>query len=58
MAVLVANNQITEEKILGHCQNRLAAYKIPRRIQFVNELPRNSSGKILKSKIVEALSMT
>lgn len=58
VAVLVANNQITEEKILGHCQNRLAAYKIPRRIQFVNELPRNSSGKILKSKIVEALSMT
>ena len=56
VAVLVADHGITEELILENCLDRLAPYKVPRRIQFVNELPRNSSGKILKSTIVESLS--
>ena len=56
VAVLVADHGITEKLILENCSDRLASYKVPRRIKFVNELPRNSSGKILKSTIVESLS--
>ena len=56
VAVLVAEHGITEKLILENCSDRLASYKVPRRIKFVNELPRNSSGKILKSTIVESLS--
>ena len=56
VAVLVADQGITEQLILQNCSDRLASYKVPRRIKFVNELPRNSSGKILKSTIVESLS--
>ena len=36
------------KEILRWLKERLAAYKIPRRIEFVDELPRNSSGKVLK----------
>ena len=56
VAVLVADHGITEKLTLENCSDRLAFNKVPRRIKFVNELPRNSSGKILKSTIVESLS--
>jgi len=35
-------------QIKAHCQRRLAAYKIPKQIEFVTELPRTASGKIKK----------
>ena len=38
-------------EIIAWLKERLAAYKIPRRIEFKEELPRNSSGKILKRKL-------
>lgn len=34
--------------ILAHCRERLAAYKLPRAIHFVSDLPRTSTGKILR----------
>jgi long-chain acyl-CoA synthetase len=36
-----------------HCRERLAAYKIPRAFQFVTDLPKTSSGKILRRKLRE-----
>jgi fatty-acyl-CoA synthase len=36
------------EELTEHCRQRLAGYKIPRRIEFVDELPRSSVGKILR----------
>ena len=38
----------TEEEIVEHCKQNLAAYKKPKSIEFLPELPRNPSGKILK----------
>ncbi|MBT4687445.1 MAG: AMP-binding protein [Rhodospirillaceae bacterium] len=38
------------------CRERLASFKVPRRIEVVNELPRNPMGKVQKFKIVEDLS--
>ncbi|KYC37950.1 long-chain fatty acid--CoA ligase [Scytonema hofmannii PCC 7110] len=46
--VLKTGQTITEKQIIDFCSERMAAYKIPRAIHFVNSLPKNSTGKILK----------
>ncbi|MCW2861778.1 MAG: fatty-acyl-CoA synthase [Actinoallomurus sp.] len=33
---------------MAHCRERLAGFKVPRQVAFVDELPRNLSGKVLK----------
>lgn len=49
-AVVVLKSGATPdpEQLLGHCAARLAGFKVPKKILFVDELPRNPSGKILK----------
>jgi len=39
---------LTEEQIIAHCREHLAAYKIPKIIQFYQELPKTNVGKILR----------
>ncbi len=41
------------EQILEFCREQLAAYKVPRAIQFVNDLPKTSSGKVMRRKLIE-----
>jgi len=38
----------TDDEILQLCRDQLAAYKLPRAVQFVDDLPKTSSGKILR----------
>lgn len=45
-----------EDDVRRFCRQQLADYKIPRRIEFTHELPRNSMGKVQKFKAVEKLS--
>jgi long-chain acyl-CoA synthetase len=49
--VLKQGSEADAEAILSHCRARLAAYKVPRAIQFVKELPRTSSGKVLRREL-------
>ena len=42
------------EDVLRHCRRRLANYKVPRHVEFVTELPRNPSGKVLKRQLRSA----
>lgn len=42
---------VTEEELLVFCDKRLARYKVPREIQFVDELPRNASNKLLRREL-------
>ncbi|HKK36211.1 MAG TPA: long-chain fatty acid--CoA ligase [Paracoccaceae bacterium] len=42
---------ITEEDVIAHCQGRLARYKIPKRVAFLDVLPRNATGKVLKREL-------
>ena len=42
---------LTEEALLEHLSDRLARYKLPRRIEFVDELPREPNGKVLKRRL-------
>jgi long-chain acyl-CoA synthetase len=41
----------TEEDIIGYCRQRLAAYKYPRQVRIVSELPKGPTGKILKREL-------
>ena len=47
---------ITPEELIAHCKIRLAAYKCPKQIFFVTELPRNAMGKIQKNILVQQVS--
>jgi long-chain acyl-CoA synthetase len=46
--VLAQGRSVTEEALLEFCRTRLAAYKVPRMLAFVDELPKTGSGKILR----------
>ncbi|WP_137389007.1 class I adenylate-forming enzyme family protein [Rhodoligotrophos defluvii] len=41
------------EELMAFCRERLADYKVPRRISFIAEMPRNPMGKILKTRLRE-----
>ena len=40
--------KVTEEELIKYCQEKLAKYKAPKKVEFVEELPKTSSGKILR----------
>ena len=42
---------ITEEEITAYCKERLAAYKVPKIYEFLDELPKSTVGKILRRKL-------
>ena len=49
LAVVVRNDSaLTQSDVLGWCNGKLARYKQPKSVQFVEEIPRNASGKALK----------
>jgi acyl-CoA synthetase (AMP-forming)/AMP-acid ligase II len=50
---LRAGVQATEEELISLCAEHLAGYKKPKSIDFVNELPRDAAGKLLKRTIRE-----
>lgn len=41
----------TEAQLIAHCRERMAAYKYPRSVEFVAELPKTASGKILRREL-------
>lgn len=43
-----AGSALTADALLAHCRQHLAAYKVPRGIHFVDDLPKTSSGKIMR----------
>lgn len=46
--VLRADKAFSEEEIIQHCRGYIGGYKIPRRVFFIDELPKNAVGKVLK----------
>jgi fatty-acyl-CoA synthase len=53
LAFVVLAGDVTEEVLLEHCRGRLARYKVPKGVRFVESLPRNSLDKVVKSELVE-----
>ncbi|MFJ1807866.1 MULTISPECIES: acyl-CoA synthetase [unclassified Streptomyces] len=52
-AVVVPRGEVTEEELVTHARENLPHFKAPKRVLFVDELPRNASGKILKRELRE-----
>ena len=46
--VLKPDSNATRDELVAHCREHLAAYKIPRAVQFVDEVPITASGKIMR----------
>ena len=51
--VLSSPDAVTEDELKDHVKRNLARYKVPREIVFVEELPRNATGKILKRELAD-----
>ena len=51
-AVVLAEGAVADEdELLEHCAARLARFKVPRGVRFVDELPRSGTGKVLKDEL-------
>ncbi|MGW0748520.1 fatty acyl-CoA synthetase [Streptomyces sp. NPDC002587] len=50
-AVVVPRGEVTEPELMAYARERLAHFKAPKRVLFVDALPRNASGKILKREL-------
>ena len=46
--VLKPDAKATEDELLQHCRSVLAAYKVPRSIEFRTELPKGPTGKVMR----------
>jgi len=55
VAAIIPRPPADEAEILAFCRAQLAAYKVPRRLVFVDALPANALGKIQKAKLREQL---
>jgi fatty-acyl-CoA synthase len=51
--VLKPDAALSPQTIIEHCGKNLARYKVPKAVAFVDELPRNASGKVLKRTLRE-----
>ncbi len=49
--VVKSGQNLTEAEVIAHCQAQLAPFKAPKKVLFVEALPRNPSGKLLKREL-------
>jgi long-chain acyl-CoA synthetase len=49
--VLAPGASLTEDDIMAHCRERIGGFKVPRRMAFVDEMPKSAMGKILKNEL-------
>ena len=53
-AVVQLANPLTKQQIIAYAKARLAAYKVPKTVEFVDEIPRTAATKVNRSAMVEA----
>ncbi len=51
--VLASGKDLDEDGVKAHVKDNLARYKVPREVEFLDELPRNPTGKVLKRELAE-----
>jgi len=51
--VRVPGSDLTEADVVEHCRRELSAYKVPKAVEFRDELPRTAVGKVLRRMLVE-----
>jgi acyl-CoA synthetase (AMP-forming)/AMP-acid ligase II len=50
-AFVVAKSKVSEDDLLAWCRERMAGFKAPRFIEFLDELPLNATGKVMKDQL-------
>ena len=55
IVVVKSGHTLTEQEVIEFCQGKLAKYKIPKSVVFVDALPRTAAGKVLKRELREQL---
>jgi O-succinylbenzoic acid--CoA ligase len=53
LVVLADGQEVDADELRSHCAVSLAGFKVPKQIDFVTELPRSSTGKLLRSELVQ-----
>lgn len=56
-AAIVISEEVSAEKLAAWLRNNIAGFKLPKHYHFVDVLPRNATGKILKRTLVEEFSV-
>lgn len=51
--VVVKDPSVTEETLMAYCKEHLAKYRVPKEIEIIDELPKNTTGKILRRSLKE-----
>jgi fatty-acyl-CoA synthase len=54
IVVLKTGQQMSEEELIAYCKTELPGFKVPKSIEFRDELPKGGTGKILKKELREA----
>lgn len=58
IAFIVKKGDVTGDMLIEYCAARLAKYKVPKQIVFVDQLPRNASNKLLRRELKKLLPTT
>jgi acyl-CoA synthetase (AMP-forming)/AMP-acid ligase II len=56
VVVLKESAEVSESEIIAFCEGKLAGFKKPKTVEFIDKLPRNLTGKILKKDLREGFS--
>jgi long-chain acyl-CoA synthetase len=56
IVVLRPGSSMDEDSLIRYCQERIARYKSPRRVSFVDALPKNANGKVLRRELRERMA--
>jgi long-chain acyl-CoA synthetase len=56
--VVTKNPNTSEEQLLEYCREHLAKYQVPSSIEFLEELPKNTTGKILRRALKTQITQT
>jgi long-chain acyl-CoA synthetase len=53
--VVKKDANLTQADVIDYCKNNLAGYKVPKEVEFREELPKSNVGKILRKKLKDEL---
>jgi long-chain acyl-CoA synthetase len=56
--VLAPGVSLTMEQLRAHCRNKTPSFKLPQQVHFIERMPHNSSGKILKLQLKKVIDAT
>jgi len=50
-AFVVREGEVAADELIGWCRDRMAGFKVPRAVQFLDSLPLNATGKVMKDQL-------